>query len=268
MPTALRPYWLLASSAFRSRLMYVGSMWASMAANIVFGFIRASILTSAAASQGGELAGYTTSQLNAYVWWSQALLGTIRLWGVTQLGRDIKSGQVAVQLLRPLSLIGSGVANELGLATFSLLPRVLPVLLIGALTFGFAAPPSLAALGLGLLSVLLATVLAYLCNHCLSCLAFWVLEIRGYRLAYQTIGMFLAGLYVPITMFPGWLRHVAAALPFSSMLQTPVDVLAGRHGPTDSLVQVGIQVAWVVAMWGLASILTARGRRTLEVQGG
>jgi len=91
---------------------------------------------------------------------------------------------------------------------------------------------------------------------------------RGIRVLYQICGTFLAGLFVPVHMFPAWLRTVAHATPFPSILQSPIDILSGRDMGMDSVAVVATQAFWVLAIGAVGRLLLAAGRRRLEVQGG
>ena len=52
------------------------------------------------------------------------------------------------------------------------------------------------------------------------------------------------------------------------MLMYPVDVLSGRVDGLASLGLVAAQVGWLVVVGALGQLMTRRGRRRLEVQGG
>ena len=97
---------------------------------------------------------------------------------------------------------------------------------------------------------------------------FWIVETRGLQILYMVVSGFLAGLFVPIWLFPGWLEVVAQATPFPATMMYPVDVISGRASGVDALVLVGLQVVWLVGVVALGQVLTRAGRHRLEVQGG
>jgi ABC-2 type transport system permease protein len=97
---------------------------------------------------------------------------------------------------------------------------------------------------------------------------FWLVETRGPQMLYMLASGFLGGLYVPIALFPAWLRTVAAATPFPSIMMYPVDVLSGLGGAGSAAKLVLAQLAWLTAVAAIGQLLTRAGRRRLEVQGG
>ncbi len=95
-----------------------------------------------------------------------------------------------------------------------------------------------------------------------------MVETRGVVILYMVVSGFLAGLFVPIGLFPGWLQAVATATPFPSMLMYPVDVLSGRVEGVAAVGLVGRQLVGLVVVLGAGQLATRAGRRRLEVQGG
>lgn len=263
----MRPYVRLFVAGFRRQSAYLGAAFGGLVANVNFGFLKAAILVATVEGAGGSLHGYDSGLMLAYVWLGQAMLGLFNLSGRDVLGERIKSGDVVVDFLRPLSIMGAGLATHLGERLFTLLPRTLPTLAVGALTTGFAIAGG-ASFARGAGSVLLGTVLAYLCVYCLNITGLWLVEVRGLQVAYMVIGGFLSGLYVPVAIFPDWLEVVAWSTPFPAILMTPIDVVTGRVQGADAALRVAVQLGWVAAFAALGAVLTRAGRRHLEVQGG
>ncbi len=203
-----------------------------------------------------------------YVWLGQALLAPLGLFGNTELASRVKSGDVAVDLSRSVNLTASYWAQDLGRAAFDVLPRGLPPLIVGALVTGLAMPGSPGPYLLGFVSIVAAVSLNFLGFFAINLLSFWVLEIRGFWMLYMVLMNLLSGFLVPVTWFPDWLLDFARATPFPSMLQTPVDILAGRTVGAESLAMVGLQLLWLAVLLGVVQVMVRFGSRRLVVQGG
>lgn len=267
-PGAFRVYWTLARAGFKRQAQYKLAMFAGLFTNCVFGFVRAAVMV-AAVRAAGDFGGYDEGTIGAYVWLSQALLGATQFMGPQiDLVDRIKSGDVAIDFLRPIDVQLGYLATDMGRAACTILPRGVPSIVIGAATFGLSMPSTPVAYVLGLISVLLAVALSFLCLFAVALIGFWVVEIRGIRVLYQIVGTFLAGLFVPVHMFPDWLRVVAMATPFPSILQAPIDTLSGRAAGSEAMIIVAIQGFWVLAIGLLGRVLLRAGQRRLEVQGG
>jgi ABC-2 type transport system permease protein len=264
----MRTFWLLVRAGFRRHSTYRLALLAGMTTNSVFGLIRASVLLAALASAGTAIGGYDPPMAVAFVWWGQALLGTVNLWGFQEVGTRVRTGDIAVDFLRPVDPQVAYLAGDLGRAGINLVARGAPALLLGALLFDMAWPPGTAGWVAGVSSIALAVVVAFAGNFVVNLLSFWLVEVRGIRLLYMITGGLLCGLYLPVPWFPDWLRTIAQWSPFPAMLQNPLDILSGRVVGPAVVTTLAVQAFWAIALLALGQTVMRAGRRHLEVQGG
>ncbi len=243
-------------------------MLAGVLTNSVFGIIRGVLLGALVAAAGGGLAGYTATSISTYNWLTQGLLGPISIWTTNELAARVRSGDIAVDLARPVNLQFTGLAQDVGMACASFVPRTVPTVLIGAALFGIALPTTPLPWLLGLVSLAMALVLSYLCRFAVQLLAFWLVEIRGVLTLYQALSGLFAGLVVPLYLMPDWLKLLTLATPFPAMLQFPVDILSGYATGPDILPRLAAQLGWVLAIGLLGQHLLRAGARRLVTQGG
>nr|WP_246416009.1 ABC-2 family transporter protein [Nocardioides luti] len=230
--------------------------------------LKVAILFATVRAAGGELNGYDIGSISAYIWISQGMLGSVNLNGRTDIADRIKDGSIVVDFLRPLDVQAASITSEVGQALFALLPRGLPSVAIGALVVGMDVTSSPLGLVAGALSLLLALVVSATTVYLVAAAGFWLVETRGLQILYMVVSGFLAGLFVPIDLFPTWLRVLAEVTPFPSMMMYPVDVISGRSTGLDALGLIGLQVFWLAAMALVGHLMTRAGRHRLEVQGG
>jgi ABC-2 type transport system permease protein len=254
-------------AGFRRQSTYRLAALGGLVANTTFGFLKVAILFAAIRAAGGEIEGYDAGAVSAYVWISQAMLGSVNLFGRTDLADRIRDGDVVVDFLRPVDVQGAFVATEFGRSLFAFLPRGLPTLAIGVVVVGVPWP-GLPALVLGLVSLLLAITVSATTVYLIATAGFWMVETRGLQLLYMIVSGFLAGLFIPIWFFPDWLVLVASLTPFPSMMMYPTDILSGRVDLLGGVGHVALQVLWLGVTLAAGQVLTRRGRRQLEVQGG
>jgi ABC-2 type transport system permease protein len=268
MRATARVYWRLLAAGFRRRSAYRLAALGGLVANLTFGLLKVAILFAAVRAAGGHLHGYTTTSMSTYVWLSQGMLGSVNLDGRTALATRVKDGQVAIDFLRPVDLQAATIADETGAGLFALLPRGLPSVLLGAVTVGIALPASPVFYLLGAVSLVLGVVVSMATVYLIAVAGFWIVETRGLQIFYMLISGFLGGLYLPIGIFPGWLRIAATATPFPSVMMYPIDVLSGFGGARNAALLVLAQLAWLAGLAAVGQWLTRAGRRRLEVQGG
>ena len=98
--------------------------------------------------------------------------------------------------------------------------------------------------------------------------AFWFIDVRGVMIVSLTISLFFSGMVMPLTFFPVWLRTLAHALPFASLMQTPIDIWLGKHHGAALVGVIALQAFWAVVFLGLGRLALRAGRQKLVVQGG
>jgi ABC-2 type transport system permease protein len=74
-----------------------------LATNVVFGFTRCAVLLTVFAGNA-QVAGYDPSRTVTFAWIGQGLIAVVLLWGNSDFGERVRSGNVAVDLLRPVDL--------------------------------------------------------------------------------------------------------------------------------------------------------------------
>jgi ABC-2 type transport system permease protein len=268
MRATVRVYWRLLGAGFRRQSAYLLAAVGGLVTNLTFGLLKVAILFATVRAAGGQLHGYDIASMSTYVWLSQGMLGSVNLTGRTDLALRVKDGQVAVDFLRPVDLQAATIATEAGASLFALIPRGLPSVLLGAVAVGMQLPTSAVFYLLGAVSLLLGIVISAATVYLIAVAGFWLVETRGLQILYMLASGFLGGLFVPITLFPQWLRIIAAATPFPSVMMYPVDVLSGLGGAGHAAGLVLTQLAWLAGVAATGQMLTRAGRRRLEVQGG
>jgi ABC-2 type transport system permease protein len=258
----------LAGAGFRRWSTYRQAALAGAFTNTVFGVIKVSVLFAVAAGTGGAVAGYDRVGLSTYAWTSQALIAVVYVFGWTELADRVRSGDIAVDLARPVDLQLAWLAADLGRAAWSLLSRAVAPIVFGAIFFGFHVPTDVTAIVLLAPSILLAVCVSFACRFMLNLTAFWLTEIRGVVLLYVLVSGVLAGHLIPVQLFPGWLQTVAYATPFPAMVQTPINLVTGLSVGVTAARQVAEQIAWTAALLLLGRLVLARATRKLVVQGG
>ncbi len=265
---SIRAFWACFAAGFRRWSAYRTATAAGAFTNTMFGLTKASITVAAIGAAGGTLAGYDARAGATYAWWTQALLGPVYVFHWNELAQRVRTGDIAVDFARPVDLQLSWLAADLGRAAFSILPRGIPPIAVGALTFGLTGPGSGWLYALGALSIVLAVSISFCCRFALNLCAFWLIEIRGAITLYMVASGVLCGLIIPVHWFPFWLRALANATPFPSTLQTPVDILSGRVMGAEAVGMFAVQAGWLVATLILGRLVLARATQRLVVQGG
>src|SRR4051794_2228798 len=140
-------YAAVAARSFRRFSTYRTATLAGIFTNSVFGIIY-SYAYLALWDPHPQAGGYGASDAGPYGWIGQALLMTVALGGggpTDDLAERIRTGDVAIDLYRPVGLIGWYLAGDLGRASYHFLTRGVGPTLLGLLLFEIALPATPAA---------------------------------------------------------------------------------------------------------------------------
>jgi ABC-2 type transport system permease protein len=217
---------------------------------------------AATKANDGMLMGYSTAALTWYVCTSEAVTISMNARLMAEVGADIISGSVAVELLRPVSVLRQRIATELG----SVLPRLAICALTGFVVASIldGGPPSFVALVLTVPSMILAVMLNIAAQHAFASASFWIRETGAAWFLYQKLVFMLGGMLIPLQLLPRWMHSIALATPFPSMAYIPARLASGHVEPQLLLVQL----AWLAVVLAFAAFVFGRGERHLNVVGG
>ena len=212
-----------------------------------------------------ELGGFTLSGIIWYLAMTETLM-LARARTHIDIGEAVKSGDIAYTLNKPYSYplfqwantVGTSLVRFVinffvGVATVLVLTRTLEGSLPGLL--GFVV--------LALLSLVLDAGISVLIGMC----AFVIEEVRPLDWMYQKLVFTIGGMFIPLDVFPDWLRAVSSLLPFKYLVYAPartfvrfdpnffVESLAGKAEATISTYQPELRqfLSWVAARPGNSS---------------
>lgn len=217
---------------------------------------------AAARSAGGVLRGYDHAALVWYVIAAEGAVTATKPRLIEEIGDDIGSSMVAVEMLRPVRVVAFRMAAELGEACARL-----SVLALVGLAMGYAfvgAPPAPGAALLALPAALLALGCNIALQHAFAAGAFWLEDAKATWFLYQKLVFLLGGMLIPLELLPGWLESWARALPFWSTAYAPARLAAGHFEPW----LLAGQAAWLCAALGAAVAAFGLGERRLQAAGG
>ena len=213
----------------------------------------------------GTVVGLSARELVWYLVYTEAIMLAFPRFDDV-ISEEVKTGEIAYRLLRPMSYLGFHLAAYLGEMSFRFVTNLAVGSAVVWLTMG-PPPISLANLPAILALTCGSMVLSFWMFMTLGLLAFWFEEVRPFFWIFHKLLFTVGGLLVPNDLFPGWLRTVADLLPFGSILYGPARLTvrwdAGLAAHT-ALTQVG----WIAAIATFAHALFSRGVRRLDVQGG
>lgn len=216
------------------------------------------------------LGGYTKSEIIGYYVIILFFDWTLMWNPFGPVVNEIKSGQIAAYLLRPISYVHSWLGREAGFKLVSL--SILSVAAI-AIFFVLNAAGLLPILypdwnWLALLVVIPGAVaVSFLITMCMALLAFWFTEVRYVNYVYWTLMPLLGGLFLPTSFLPAGIEKFNWLLPFRYHLSLSMEILLHRLTLTETIVSLGLMLIWVIALFRLYRVMWRNGVKNYSAFG-
>ncbi len=269
------PYRAQFDSRARQELQYRAAALAGLFTQVVFGFI---ILMTLLAFYGSSEvpSPLTAVQTAAYVWMAQALLGLMP-WNVDPIAQErIRTGAVALDLLRPVGLYGYWYAGALAWRTVRTALRFVPMLLlagvvfpyIGLQTYALPAPVSATAGAWFVCALVLSALLSTAVTMLMQVAMMWTVSPDGVLRIVPAVAIVLSGGLVPLPLFPEWLQPFLEVQPLRGLIDTPTRLYSGDLVGAAAASALMWSAGWVVVLVGLGRLALSRGVRRLVVAGG
>jgi len=224
--------------------------------------------TTVASENGGQFAGYTSSQYVAYYLATLIVRNVTGSWVAWQISEEIRQGTMSMRLLRPMHPFFSFAASHIAAIPFRgvvALPIAVALLLSSGSSSLTTHPIQLAML---LPSIALAWIVTFAILFAIGALAFWITKSFAIFTLYFGLYNLLTGYLLPIKLMPAWITRIATYSPFPAMLSSPVRIMTEDLGTPDTLQIVAAQAGWAVATIALALYVWKLGIKRFEAVGG
>jgi ABC-2 type transport system permease protein len=264
----VRVYAEVARRSFRRFSTYRAATIAGVFTNSVFGMIRAAVFVAVVKARPGA-GGFDVKDVVTFSFVTQGLLAFVSAFGaIDTLTERVRTGDIVTDFYRPTDFQAWWLAFDTGRASFQLVGRFLPIVLLGQIVYGIRWPAHPAAAAMFAVSIYAGLLICFGLRYMVSLSAFWVLDTRGSNQLMVTLIMFGSGNVAPLSFFPDWLEPTVRALPFAGIIQTPADVWMGKVAGAAALSRVTQQLAWAAALYLVARYVTHRATRRVVIQGG
>ncbi len=258
----------IAAMVPKSFLAYSVWVWVELFTQVLSMAIMTAFWQAVFAGAGeATIGGLTLQQTLNYVLIARILAPMVESRFIFTLGFMLREVQIAVELLRPVDMQARFLAENMAELATDLIFKA-PLLLVAWLVFGLELPADPARWGAFALALLLGRVVYFCFNWLFASLAFYTTETWGLAVLYEGIAQFFSGAILPLTILPGWLRLIAAALPFAQILYAPVALLTGITPLSEAPRVYLTQLAWIAGLAIVSRLAFGHALRKITVQGG
>ena len=221
------------------------------------------------ASAGTEVVnGLTFHDTLIYLVLATALFNFMEMYTVWEIGRNIQSGKIVLDLLRPMSYRKYLFWSYSGSFVTQFFATFLPTFIaVTVLTHG-AVPVGINLLWF-VVSVILAIIINFSIDFIVGTICLFTESIWGINIMKQVVVLLLSGATIPLAFFPEGLLKIVKCLPFQSIYNAPLTILL-QADPSleDVLPTIGVQLLWAVVMLLAGGLFWKYSLRQITVNGG
>ena len=254
----------------KQQFQYRAAAFSGTLTQLFFGFMQISLFT-AFLVQGKT--DFTIPQMATYIWLQQAFYTLYKYWDACkfEISAKIVNGDIAYQLIRPMSLYNYWYQSVFSKSLGQMIIRAIPLLFVVVWLpagYGLMAPVSIENFMLFLVSAAIGAFLIASINTMSYIIVLYTLSPSGVFSFMVAIASFLAGQFVPIPMLPKAVANVLNFFPFRYVSDLPFRIYIGNINGADALIQIAIQIVWLVAIVSISKLVMSRKLKKLTVQGG
>ncbi|WP_274364068.1 ABC transporter permease [Paenibacillus thermotolerans] len=262
-----KKYVSIAKNTMQHTLAYRSTYFISLLGSFIFIFSML-YLWKAIFSGREQLSGFTWEQMKVYLLITFLTNSLISWYSETKISRKIVSGDVVMDLLKPVDFQKARIAETVG---SSLLEGGIAAVMIAVILFftqGFMLPPSAGSGILFLISLGASLLIKFGIIYLASLTCFWSSNGIGIAWTRAALTNFFSGALVPIPFFPNWLQTIAYGLPFQGIVHIPASIYLGKVTEAQLLQSLALQLFWVIALWTLGIPMWKWAVRQVTIHGG
>lgn len=261
----MKRYLTLTRAGVIEALQFRLSMLIMVVGNLLYLIVVYFLWKSIYASAGTDIVnGMTFTDTLIYLVLATALFNFMEMYTVWEIGRNIQSGKIVLDLLKPMDFRRYLFWSFSGTFVTQFFFTFLPTFIVVCMVTKGAIP-----LGINLLyfavSVIMAVMINYSVDFIVGTICLYTESIWGINIMKQVVVLLLSGATVPIAFFPEPLKTVVYYLPFQSIYNAPLTLLLNSENVFKTL---GIQLFWCVFMTVISKLFWQVSLRQITVNGG
>ncbi|WP_054942859.1 ABC transporter permease [Paenibacillus ihuae] len=210
---------------------------------------------------GSELSGYQFNSIVSY-YIAMFIISSFTNVGSTgyKVANDIKDGVLNNLLVRPIHYIGYCFTETVSQKLLNLIIAMLMFIPVIVFRFGdLDAGMTLEQLGWFPVVILGSLILSFFINILVSLFVFWMTEVTSLFFLKDIILDLASGRVFPLDLFPKTLLNAFSVLPFMYCTYFPAVMITKGWSAAELYRGLGIQLVWILGLYGLIQIFWRLG---------
>ena len=212
--------------------------------------------------------GMTFQDTLIYLVLATALFYFMEDYMVFLMGRDIQTGKIILNLLKPMNFRRYMFFQNFGGNLMSFFITFLPTSIIV-----YIVVKGSIHLGVNLIffiiGVIFGLIINYYINFFVSTICLYTESTWGINIMKEVIVSLLSGATIPLAFFPTVFGNVVMFLPFQAIYNTPLRLLIDHNMSNATRVSmIGVQLFWVLFIGIISDIFWKKSLKIITVNGG
>ncbi|MBU44560.1 MAG: hypothetical protein CMN76_15170 [Spirochaetaceae bacterium] len=258
-------YLKFVSMSFQRSLAYRFEYYTALLNAFLYIFIFTSVW-KALIPEGETANGLTRENMIAYAVISTLIKSSFGR-NDSLLSQKVRSGEIAVDLMKPFSFPLMYLSDTFGSSLFQLFARSIPLLVFCVFLFGISLPVDGWLLLQFLPVYFLAFLLFFLMSFLISSFSFYFVEIFPFWIFYYAMITLCSGAIIPLDFFPQWLVDILLSTPFPYLFYFPTMHLMERIAMPYEMLLLRYAIL-LISVGGLCWLSYNGGLRKLSIAGG
>ena len=266
---SLKKYLTLTRAGMIEALQFRISIVVTILGNIIYLIIAYFLWKAIYASvESATINGMTFEDTMIYLVLASALFYFMEVYLVWNMGRNIQSGKIILDLLKPMQYESFMFWQSTGNLLMSFFTTFIPTIIIVYIVTNGAIH-----IGINLLFFVIAVIFALLINYYIDffvgTICIHTESIWGVNIMKEVTIALLSGASIPIAFFPEPLKTFALNLPFQAIYNTPLRLLISPSMPNaERLRLLMIQVVWIAVLYIISKLFWSFSLKKITVNGG
>ncbi len=215
---------------------------------------------------GGRINGvdYKTTMWSMFIYFCIMIFNVRRLDNIIMT--DVRSGNVEMFMNKPSNYLTISFMNVIGKGIFSFLF----ISILGSIIMAFAVGvPNLnlpVFIPTFFIVLILGQILGLLVYGIIGLMAFFIQDIRPIHWIVDKIVMILGGSYLPISMFPNFMKLFAFVSPFGAINFASSTVYESWNN--EFIIRIVLQLFWIVVFGILLRYVYKKSKEKAMINGG
>jgi ABC-2 type transport system permease protein len=189
-----------------------------------------------------------------------ALAANAVLFPVGLITREVYEGSLTKYLLYPIPYLLFRTGAALANCCVGVLQLCVGVA-VWYVTWGSSGfeSMSLMSVGLGIITVFVASILYFCMAGAIELLSLWVEQAQSLALMVLFLVNLLGGIFIPISMFPAWAQTWLSYSPFPYLVFFPAEIFRGSVGLAHVFLGWLVMSVWIAVFASGGQLLWKRG---------